>query len=595
MLKGYRGPLLALVLSILLLGSVILTRPPEPTVTAAPTATHAPTALPTLTPAPTIAIQKIDTTTLHEALIGCVKKINPLLAGYNQPDRDVSSLIYEGLMTTDNYGAAVPDLAAGMPQVSSDGLNYVVALRADVLWQDGIPFTSADVEYTVRTMQNDAFSGQPDLHAFWTTVDFDVLDDHTVRFRLAQPLAAFTDYLRIGILPEHVFRGTSGAALMTHPANIAPVGTGPYQFDHFIGDGSRLTGVELHFAATYSTRPEGKAGFVFKRVVFHCEPTATDAVAAFQRGEVNSLGELPPELVEQVSGLNQLGRYEGHRPAFGTVIYNWSRSSVNFFHDARFRSALFKSVDRNKLVNQFLQNRAVVADSPILPDSWAYTGDANCPAYSVTDARADLSRVQVGPAATLAATSAATAAANKTALPTVPAATPQPSDFKFQLLVSNDKDLAPMADEIANEWKAALGIQVAPIVVDAETFKNRLVAGDFDAALVELNLAPGADPDPYSLWRQEPEGGGLNFGRLNDRQISSIVEAARRESVNGAARAQLYKDFQRAFCQRAAALLIYYPVYTYAVDRRVAGIQLGFMSSPEDRFRTLKTWQFGAQ
>jgi ABC-type transport system substrate-binding protein len=173
---------------------------------------------------------------------------------------------------------------------------------------------------------------------------------------------------------------------------------------------------------------------------------------------------------------------------------------------------------------------------------------------------------------------------------TAPAAPPARPDFRFQLLVNNDPALAAMAQEMVNAWNA-LGLRANVVVVDALTFKERLTAGNFDAALVELNLAPNADPDPYSLWRQAPADGGLNFGGMNDRRLSELMEEARRDA-NDIHRAQLYREFQKLFCDRTAALLLYYPIYAYGADRRIAGIQLGFMSSPSDRFRTLKDWRF---
>src|SRR5712692_786303 len=119
MLKGYRGPALAFVAAVILLVAVVATRPttqqpPAITLTAAATDPGLPTTtpLPTLTPAPTIPFNQLDTSTLHEAIVGCIKKLNPLLAGYNQADLDVTSLIFEGLATTNEYGAAVPDLAS---------------------------------------------------------------------------------------------------------------------------------------------------------------------------------------------------------------------------------------------------------------------------------------------------------------------------------------------------------------------------------------------------------------------------------------------------------------------------------------------------
>lgn len=601
MLKGYRGPALALLVSVLLLVAVLLTRPsdgenpavtPTPRVVSTLTIEAAPllptsTPAPTLTAAPTLPSRQLDPASLSEALVApdCIVKLNPLLAGYNQADRDVSSLIFDGLMTTDPYGAAIPDLAAEPPRVSDDGLVYVVRLRADVQWHDGLPLTSADVAYTVGLMQDPAFPGPTDLYTFWRTVEFDAIDDHTVRFKLAQPLAAFADYLRIGILPEHVLRGTTAATLATHPFNLAPIGTGQYQFDTLIGDGQRLRGVRLRFAATYAARPEARDGYAFRQIIFRCYPTWQDAVAAFQRGEVNSISELPAEAIQQVRGL-PLTLHLSYRPALGAVIYNWANENVNFLRDPRMRQALARSVDRRGVVEKFMVDRAVTADSPILPLSWAYAPGTNCPTFDPNDpgaAKEALERVQIAPPPT-------PAPPDSTPDPNAPAAGSGPRVYSFQLLVTNDAALAGMAQEIVNQWNA-LGLSVSLVVVEKATFRERLIAGSFDAVLIELNLAPGADPDPYTLWRQSPADGGLNFGGLNERRLSEILEGARR-TANGAYRVDLYREFQTLFCDRATALLLYYPVYYYATDPRLVGVQLGFMSEPSDRFRTLKAWRF---
>src|SRR5579859_321769 len=176
MVKKYRGPILAFTAAIVLLGIVLVTRPSNTNSgntsdsgTGASTVTSVPvlptdTPLPTLLPQSPVPFQDLDTSTLNEAIVGCFKKINPLLAGYNQPDLDASSLIFEGLTTTNEYGAAIPDLASWA--VSNDGLTYVFKLRSDVLWQDGQPLSSADVLFTIHMMQDTAFPGRPDLRTF---------------------------------------------------------------------------------------------------------------------------------------------------------------------------------------------------------------------------------------------------------------------------------------------------------------------------------------------------------------------------------------------------------------------------------------------
>jgi peptide/nickel transport system substrate-binding protein len=587
MFKGYRGPVLALIGAILLLVIVLVTRPTTQgpilptTVTPPPAILPTETPLPTLIPASPIPFQQLNTVSLHEAVVGCFKKLNPLLAGYNQPDLDATSLIFEGLTTTNQFGEAVPDLASSVVS-SNDGLTYVVKLRNDIHWQDGLPFTSADVLFTIHLMQDPAFPGRADLHLFWQTVEVEALDDFTLRFQLAQPLAAFRDYLRIGILPEHALKGTTAARLLTHPFNLSPIGTGPYQFAGLIGTSNAITGLRLQLAAAYRQRPEGKDGYALQEIVFHCEPTFNDAVAAFQRGNVNSVSELPSDTLKQVAALTQLRPHTSYRPAFGAVIFNWQRDNDYLLRDLRMRQALTKSVDREKLVAKYMDGRAVSADSPIIPLSWVYQQGAACPGYNPKNpdaAKNLLSQVQVqSPAATQAATAPAQPS---------PAS---PTDFVFQLSVNNDPAMANMAQEIVKAWKG-IGLNVQANVSDNKTLKERLTAGNFDAALIELDLSPSSDPDPYSLWRQVPANGGLNFGGMNDRLVSQLLEQARSE-VNGVYRTELYHQFQQMFCDRAIALLLYYPVYVYGADSRLEGIQLGYISSPSDRFRSIKNWRY---
>ncbi len=598
--NGLRAPLLALLLAIVLLGAVIALRlseaPPSTTPTAALTAqalssaaplptpiSAAPLAAPTTAPSrPAVALPPVEAGILREALIApsCILKLNPLLAGFNQADRDVTALIFEGLMKTDAYGNAVPNLAAGRPRISDDGLTYVVVLREDVRWHDGEPFTSADVAFTISLMQDEAFSGPPDLRDFWRTVEVDALNAQTIRFKLAQPLATFPDYLRIGILPEHVLRGTSGRSLASHPFNLSPIGTGPYQFERLLGDGARLRGVRLRTAPTFATRPEAAEGYALHQLDLLCYPTWDEARAAFERGEVNSLSDVPPAVVGTLKAL-PLTLYTAYKPSLGAVIYNWASQTAPFFRDVRFRQALARSVDRAALVTQFMADRAVAANTPILPSSWAYAREISCPSYdpSAPEAAArSLAQVQITPP--------------PESDPNAPEASPPPSSigYHFQLLLSDDAAQAALGQAVAEAWRA-LGLSVDVVVVDRVTFRERLANGSFEAALVELDLAPSADPDPYSLWRQVPSEGGLNFGSLNDRRLSELLEAAR-QTTDGSTRVALYAEFQRLFCDRAAALVLYYPIYYYGVDSRLEGVQLGFISQPADRFRTLSAWRW---
>lgn len=536
---------------------------------------------------------------LVEGVVGEIRKLNPLLATYNAVDRDITALIFEGLMTTNQYGEVVPDLAESWT-VTPNGLDYLVVLRDDVQWQDGIPFTADDVVFTMRLMSDPDFPGASALHEFWRTVEVDALDARTVRFRLTQPLGSFLDYLRIGILPAHVLQGVPAAQLAEHPFNLSPIGTGPYQLEALTASNGQIDGAQLRVAPVYRQRPEGQDGYALDRVIFRTYPTPEAALTAFRQGEVNSVGNIPPALQSEAREVPGLSLYTTVRAQVGVLIYNWERESVRFVRNARARVALAHAVDRNALVMQYLADRAIPADSPLLPTSWAYTPDTHWPAYDLTQAQATLDTANLTFEAPAEPPPPAEETTEDTAgedgiedaaeePDTVPVAE-APTTLSLTILVVDDPALVALAGDIAESWQQ-LGFASGVVPVDANTLLARLAAGNFDAAIVEYSFAPYADPDPYVFWHQGQYQLGQNFGGMDDRRISETLENARRDPY-GVNRVVHYTRFQQLFAERAPALTLYYPLYIYGANTQLEGVQIGFLSTPSDRFRHIQDWTF---
>ena len=543
MLRGNRWPFLALLGSVALLVIAILSRTGRGTefATTAPTPTAAP-----ITRRPAM---------FTEALIGQVRKLNPLLVGPNQADRDITSLIFEGLVGTNQYGEYTPLLAEDWT-ISKDGLTYEFRLRRDVLWQDGVPFTARDVIFTIEIMSAPDFPGPAYLRDFWQTVECEAMDDYRVRCKLAQPLAPFLDFMRIGIVPAHVLENTPPTRLATHPFNLAPIGTGPYQLERLYVDEDRIGAVELRLAPTYAQRADALP-YQIDRMLFRLFDSAEDALRAFANGELTSIAEIPPDLLPQAEGLPGLSLYNTLRPAVGVVLLNFE---VEAFRDLRVREALAESMDKVGLVERHLEGRAVPANSPIVFGSWAWV-DVEWPPYDPASATERLAAARVDE---------------------VP---------PFTLICPDDPDLSALAAEMVTQW-GEIGIEAGIEALPWDVLESRLEARDFQAALVELDMSGMADPDPYVFWDQGEIEGGQNYAGVDDRVISEALERARRDP-NGLHRAIRYQEFQEAFAERVPALVLYYPIYTYGVDSSVSGVQLGYLSDPSDRFRTLYMWQSG--
>ena len=356
MLRGFRWQLGLMVLAVILLGVAIVLRPTpaaEPPAGPTPTITPLPVGVsPTLIPP-----QAMEAPVAYrEGLVGQIQRLNPLFAPLNPVDRDITSLIFEGLVGTNAYGEYIPRLAKSWT-ISGDGLEYVFQLRQDVMWQDGLPFGAADVATTVALLQAPGDVLPSELSDFWGTVELELLDEYTVRFRLAQPLAAFLDYLRIGILPAHVFNGLRVEQLPGHPFNFSPIGTGPYQLEDLVGDENGITAINLRVAPVYRLRPEGQQGYGLERLTFRLYDSQAAAVAALNAGEIDGLGGIdqPDSIGPEQAGI--IDTEIGLQPTLGVVLFNWESSRTLAFRDERTRRGLITGADRAGLVNRHLSGQ----------------------------------------------------------------------------------------------------------------------------------------------------------------------------------------------------------------------------------------------
>ncbi|MEZ4667724.1 MAG: peptide ABC transporter substrate-binding protein [Anaerolineae bacterium] len=587
MFRGFRWQLLALLAALVVFGFSLTSRntadmpsgvvPTSTATEAAGDTTPEPTveSLPTAMPQVITAESPTNIPTYREGLIGGVSRLNPLFADLNPVDRDISSLIFEGLTRINQYGEPVPNLAKSWV-TSTDGLDYIFQLRDDILWQDGIAFGPADVTYTIGLLQSPDFPGDPALGKFWQTVEVQQLDDHHIRFRLTQPLGRFLDAVSVGILPEHALRGTTASTIASHPINLSPIGTGPYQLEAVRTDDSgQVRVVDLRAAPVFRQRVEGGTGYEVERISFHLYDVFDEALDGLKSGEIDGLAGRDRTENNTLLSLSGVNVHTAFQPTLGALIFNWASDQTAFFREQRVRQALQIGLDRAPIIQRVLGSEAVQADSPLFPGSWAYDGDVVWP------------RVDVAAAIQLLDT----ARWNKSSDTTSESAVG--TRFSFKILTPDDPKLVALAQEIAGQW-SQLNIGVSVETVDRNSYEERLNSSAFDASLVELAMGNSADPDVYQFWDADQYPDGKNYGGVDDRRIAEELERARSD-YNGLNRAIRYRQFQQDFVGRAIAIPLYYPLFVYATKPRLEGVQIGYLNSPSSRFITIEDWKVNFQ
>jgi peptide/nickel transport system substrate-binding protein len=157
----------------------------------------------------------------------------------------------------------------------------------------------------------------------------------------------------------------------------------------------------------------------------------------------------------------------------------------------------------------------------------------------------------------------------------------------FTLLTDDDPLHIELAREIVRQWEA-IGVQATLRTVGSGLVRDYLIPREFEALLIDLELH--GDPDPYPLWHStQAKGEGQNYAGFVSYEVDKLLEEARCTTDSGR-RAELYRRFQGIFADEVPSLLLYYPIYTYAVDEKVKGVQLGPMGDPSDRFRNVTEW-----
>jgi peptide/nickel transport system substrate-binding protein len=265
--------------------------------------------------------------------------LNPNLTT-GSPDGWIGCLMYEGLVNVKLDGTAEPLLAKSW-DVSPDALTYTFHL-VNAQWQDGQPFTSADVKYTFTEVSPKYSSSFASSAAAISSID--TPDDHTVVIHLSHPYGPFLITLRCGgggILPAHIFQGTD---VPSNPASLTkPVGTGPFRLTEWV-PGDHFT---LSKNSTYwdSGKPH------LDKLIFRIIPNASSRVLALQSDEVQYLdyGAISPNDYDTIRSNPQLYLHEElFPPPDDIMFFNVKNGPTS---DVMVRKALAMATDREYLRN----------------------------------------------------------------------------------------------------------------------------------------------------------------------------------------------------------------------------------------------------
>jgi len=293
--------------------------------------------------------------------------LNPILRA-QAIGTDVDMFIFGLFFNTDDKLNYVPELATEVPTqanggISRDGLTITYHLRHGVKWQDGAPFTSADVIFTVGAILNPRNNLQS--REGWDQIkSLEAVGPYEVRFHLKRIYApAISTYFAEGglfpILPAHLLASYSD---LNHvPFNTNPVGTGPFKFVRWVhGDHLELAANPLYWRGP----PK------LQHIIFKVIPKETTIVVQLRTHEIDAWFRAPSNLYTEIKKLEPDYRVQ-LEPSF--VYSHLDLNMKNpLFADLRVRQAIHYALDIQDIIDKVTHGVQLPADAQISSLSWAY-------------------------------------------------------------------------------------------------------------------------------------------------------------------------------------------------------------------------------
>jgi peptide/nickel transport system substrate-binding protein len=523
--------------------------------------------------------------TLVYALDADAQTLNPFEAG-DVPSVRAFQFMFPNLYQADKNLNITPDLADGLPTISSDHLTWTVKIRTGAKWSDGSAITADDV---VKTYQIQADANlDTDATFDWSPVadptkDISKVDDHTIKFVLAKPFAPFLAVNLTGfIAPAKVYGGIDVTKMRIDPSNDHPTVTGgPYLYD------KRIPGQEIDLKANpdyYLGRPH------FDRLVEKIITDTTAAANSLKSGDVQADVEINGAAIDAVKGVSGIQSYIYPDLAYYDVRFNDRPGFL--FSDLAVRQAWEYIQDHDGMIKAATDGHGTPMTGDIPPASWAFDTNAAPPYPKQDTAKAQ----QMLTAAGWVKGSDGILAKNG-------------KKFVADFCVRADKPQRVKAVTIMADAASKVGMQLTPKPIDFKVFYKALAKGGCGLQTGEFQLGLAGwglnlDPDDATIFsskfiRPEVNPSGSNYTGFSNAKLDADIAKAQSD-VKGnipdtqAARKKDYAEVQKDLRANSVVYFLWADNVGMGFADKVQGVVAGGSNGQDmnyaDQDRNVQIW-----
>ncbi|MDP6387792.1 MAG: peptide ABC transporter substrate-binding protein [Candidatus Pacebacteria bacterium] len=508
-----------------------------------------------------------------EGIIGSPRFINPLLEN-SDTDRDLTALVYSGLLKATPEGELIEDLAESY-SVSEDGFTYDFTLRDDIFFHDRVRVTADDIVFTVQKAQDPSLKSSK--RASWDGVTVEKISEREIRFILKQPYGPFLENATLGILPKHIWVKAGTGQFPFSKFNNEPVGSGPYKIKKIkYNSGGTPESYELESFSRYAL---GEPNISNVRIVFYS--SENDLLEGYKKGEVDGINSISPDKLE---GLEKLGARIERSPLPRIFAVFFNQNEAQIFTNKEVRLALDTVLNKKEIVQEVLGGYGTDIDGPIPPGVLGSAREkVRRQKTSNLEKRKNLAIEMLESGGwKLGEESGIWEKKTKK----------EESQLRFSLSTSNTPELKAAAEIIARQWND-IGVEVSLKVFEAGDLNQNVIRPrKYDALLFGEIIS--RELDLFAFWhssqRNDP---GLNIALYANITADKLLGDAR-TATDRNVMIDNYRKFEDEIDKDIPAVFVYSPDFIYIIPKKIKAFKLGAVATPGERFLNVHEWYIEA-
>jgi peptide/nickel transport system substrate-binding protein len=509
--------------------------------------------------------------TLTEGIIGTPRFINPILA-MSDADRDLTTLIYSGLLKALPDGTLTPDLASEYT-ISDDGSVYTFKLKNGAIFHDGELVTADDIIFTIEKAQDPLIKSP--RRANWEDVAVKKIDENTISFTMPhnQPYAPFLENMTMGILPKHIWNDAKSDEMQFSQFNTEPIGSGPYMV-------SKVNRNKSSIPISYELVPFNHytlgAPYI-AHLIIQIYSGSSAIEQALARGEIESTNVIASDSITQIENIKDIQIIKTPEPRVFGIFFNQTESPV--LANKEVRTALAMAIDKDRIVREVLGGFGTRLDGPIPPESFVPSVPKVESKATSTDAIIAQARIVLEKNGWKF--SSTTNMYEKKVKKEI-------QKLEFSISTANTPDFKGASEIIKENW-TKLGAKIDIKSFDSSSLQQTVIKPRAYDALFFGEIL-GRELDLFAFWHSSQRlAPGLNIALYTNSLADKALEGTRR-ITDPEIRLNKYDDFINEITKDVPAVFIYTPDFLYAMNNKVNGVEIGHITTPADRFANIHKW-----